>query len=152
MFFAFSTYQRGCDTLVSWASSSTPVFGCLNLIISSSSGGGIWLCRNLGGYNSATDRFEPLGHAVGATYKYQFQDLIQARALHGEKGMVWLGLSKCRASFSKHFLHVRIFRVTWSFSSFTTWTLKNCERSDILTVKSRCIYEQWTKCLEQIWI
>ena len=40
-------------------------------------------CRNLGGYNQSTDTLDSLDHQVSAAYKYEFQDMIQARGLHG---------------------------------------------------------------------
>ena len=49
--------------------------------------------RDLGGYNEADDSHGALGHAVAARYEYQFQDLMQARGLHGLVGiLLWVRL------------------------------------------------------------
>ena len=37
----------------------------------------------MGGYNQSTDTLDSLDHQVSAAYKYEFQDMIQARGLHG---------------------------------------------------------------------
>ena len=42
----------------------------------------IWV-RNMGGYDQANNTFGPLNHAVASAYQYEFQDLLQARGLHG---------------------------------------------------------------------
>jgi hypothetical protein len=55
--------------------------------------GGELRFRDLGGYDPATNRLGPLGHAVAASYKFQFQDLLQARGLHGLAALVlWVRL------------------------------------------------------------
>ena len=49
--------------------------------------------RDMGGYDPATNRLGPLGHAVAAAYKFQFQDLLQARGLHGLAALLlWVRL------------------------------------------------------------
>ncbi len=44
--------------------------------------------RDMGGYNPITNRLGQLGHEQAATYKFQFQDLLQARGLHGVAALV----------------------------------------------------------------
>ena len=49
--------------------------------------------RDLGGYNETGDIHGSLGHEVAAKYEYQFQDLLQARGLHGIVGIfLWVRL------------------------------------------------------------
>ena len=39
--------------------------------------------RDIGGYNETANTFGSLGHSVAGMYEYQFQDLLEARGLHG---------------------------------------------------------------------
>ena len=64
----------------------------LNVTFLDNEGHAVFL-RDLGGYNETSDSHGPLGHAVAAKYEYQFQDLIQARGLHGLVGvLLWIRL------------------------------------------------------------
>jgi len=49
--------------------------------------------RNLGGYQQGKDSLGRLDHQVSAAYQFEFQDLMQARGLHGLVGILfWVRL------------------------------------------------------------
>jgi hypothetical protein len=49
----------------------------------------------LGGYNSTDGSYGALGHRVAAVYRQQFEDMLQARGLHGAVGiLLWARLLK----------------------------------------------------------
>jgi hypothetical protein len=60
--------------------------------------------RNLGGYQQANDSLGRLDHQVSAAYQFEFQDLMQARGLHG---------------IALPFIHASIFFILFFHCSFT---------------------------------